>query len=194
VSPDRGRQLWLVPVLLVTVIATAVGGLLARDLYREPERAEPRVVLPTQTSVPPEEQPGSKTVGGTLDATAHPLFNPARETLQTYFDAINSGDYGLWTTVVTDSRIRTQPEEKWQTSYQSTQDGSIVIHRIELAEEDTARVLLKFTSVQDPKDAPPELPVRCIRWRVVFPLVEEDTGWKIDSGPTTVSPQHEACA
>lgn len=193
-APDRGRQLWLLPVLLITVIATAIGGLVARTLYEERESGEPDVVLPTETSVPPEEQPGPRVVRGTQDATAHPLYEPVRSVLQRYFDAINDGDYAAWTTTVTRNRVDLQPREAWERSYRSTKDGSVVVHRIELVGDGEARVLMTFTSVQDPADAPQELRVPCINWNVVFPLVRVDAGWKIDSGTTAASPQHEACA
>lgn len=193
VSPDRGRQLWLVPVVLVTVIATAIGGLLARNLYETPEPGAPDPVLPTETSRPLEEQPGSGVVRGTKDAVAHPLFETVRAVLQTYFDAINRKDYESWTGTVTQNRIESLRKETWLKDYRSTTDGNIVVYRIEVAEEDTARVLMKFTSVQDPPDAPPELQVPCIHWHVVFPLVREDSGWKIDTGPASASPQHEPC-
>lgn len=193
-SSDRSRQLWLVPVLLITVIVTAVAGLVARNLYEDPAPATPEAVLPSASAVPPAEQPGPTEVQGTPDATAHPLFTTIRDVLQTHFDAVNARDYQRWQTVVTRKRILNEPEEEWRTSYRSTKDGSIVIYRMELAERDTIRVLMTFTSTQDPRDAPPELPVPCIHWNVVFPLVQEDDGWKLDTGSTAASPQHEACA
>lgn len=194
VSPDRGRQLWLVPVLLVTVIATAIGGLLARQWYEDPGPGAPDAVLPTDLTVPPEKQPGSGVVRGTADATVHPLYEPLREVLQTHFDSINRRDYESWAGTVTDSRVEEQPEETWRSNYRSTQDGRIVIYRIQLAEDDeTARVLMTFTSIQDEADAPPELQAGCIHWNVVFPMVLSPTGWKIDAGPAASSPQHEPC-
>ncbi|OLF16585.1 hypothetical protein BU204_15995 [Actinophytocola xanthii] len=181
------------PVLLIMVIVTATGGLLARNLYADPDTGPSDVVQPSASSVPPEEAPGPRTVRGVLDATEHPLFESVRGVLQSYFDAINDRDYLRWTDTVTRRRLELQPEPVWRASYRSTRDGNIVVYRIELAETDQARVLLRFTSTQDVADAPSELPEPCINWNVVFPLVLEDSGWKIDSGPTTASPQHEAC-
>ncbi|WP_291415785.1 hypothetical protein [Actinophytocola sp.] len=192
--PDRPRQLWLLPVLLITVIATAVGGLLTRTLYEDPGTSAPPAVLPAQTSIPPSKQPGPATVEGTLDATSHPLYETVRELLQRYFDAINSRDYTAWQRTVIRERIDTTPEKEWRSDYRTTHDGSILIYRVELGERDTARVLMTFTSVQDPADAPKELPAPCIHWNVVFPLVQERDGWKLDSSPASASPQHEACA
>jgi hypothetical protein len=191
--PDRPRQLWLLPVLLITVIATAVGGLLARTYYEDQDSDEPAAVIPTQTSVPPSERPGPKAVGGTPDAIAHPLYKTVRGLLQRYFDSINGKDYGAWLTTVTPERAERQPESAWRAAYKSTQDGSIVIYRIELADDDTARVLMTFVSTQDAADAPRELPSNCIQWSVVFPLILQSDGWKLDSSPAGSSPQHERC-
>lgn len=191
--PNRPRQLWLLPALLITVIATAVGGLVAREFYEDPGPAQPPAVIPSQTSVAPSEQPGPKTVSGTPDATDHPLYQPVRDLMQSYFDSINAKDYSAWLGTVTARRAELQPEQGWQDAYRTTEDGSAVIYRIDMTEDDTARVLLTFISVQDPNDAPKELPSRCIRWSVVFPLAIEGDGWKLDRTPATLSPQHERC-
>jgi hypothetical protein len=55
-------------------------------------------------------------------------------------------------------------------------------------------VLLKFTSTQAVEDAPDELPVKCIHWNVVYPVVKEDGEWKLGTGKTSAAPVHEACA
>lgn len=180
-------------MLLVVVIVAASAGLVARQLYAEPEQPLPEAVLPSDGSVAPSAQPGPPEVAATTDATAHPLFRTVRDLLQTYFDAINAKHYDQWRTTVTRKRILNQPEHKWRSDYRSTQDGSIVLYRIETGPERSARVLLAFTSTQDPQDAPLELPERCIRWKVVFPLTMEGGDWKLDAGPTSASPQHDKC-
>ena len=193
-STTRGKQLWLIPVLVVVIALTAVGALIARDRYQEPSTPpQDSAVLPTTTSVPPAAQPGPRVVVGTEDATAHPLYEQTRTLLQTFFDAINNRDYDKWRSVVTRVRAEQQPEDVWVRSYRSSHDGSIVIYRIEMGRDGTARVLLSFVSTQDVKDAPPELPVSCIRWHVVFPLTAVDGTWLVDAGPTGSSPQHEEC-
>jgi hypothetical protein len=182
---------WLLPVVLVAMIATAAGALAARDVYTEPDRSV--AVAPSQGQVPPGEQPGDTKVTATKDAGDHPLYGTVRELLQTLFDAINARRYDQWRTVVTRNRVQREPETRWRENYRTTRDGTIVVHRIELGPEDTARVLLSFTSVQDPQLAPPELPEPCIRWRVVWPLVVENGAWKLDVGITNTAPQHDAC-
>jgi hypothetical protein len=183
---------WVLPVVLVAMIATAAGAIVARQIYASPEPS-PSAIRPNESQLPPGEQPGSTTVGGTKDATAHPLYETVRALLQTHFDAINGKRYDQWRSVVTERRAKNQPERDWRTAYRSTRDGTIVVQRIETGPVDTARVLLSFTSVQDVRDAPLELPEHCIRWRAVFPMVLESGVWKLDSGPASSAPQHDAC-
>jgi hypothetical protein len=194
VASTTRRQLWLIPVLVVVIALTAVGAMIARDRYREPEVTPQRTaVLPTTTPMPSAAQPGSPEVVGTEDATAHPLYEQARVLLQTFFDSINSKNYDEWRSSVTRDRADSMPESKWQSDYESSKDGSVVIYRIELGRAGMARVLLTFVSTQDVRKAPPELPVSCIRWHVVFPMTVEDGTWRVDTGSTGLSPQHEKC-
>jgi hypothetical protein len=184
----------LLPVLLIAVIATALGGLLARDLYSEEPASPPPTVVATSPSPGPSgEQPGPSTVQGTIDAVAHPLYPTLRGLLQTYFDAVNAKDYRRWSSVVTYERQANQPEQEWRKEYNTTKDGSIVMHRIEARGDGTARVLLTFTSTQAKENAPQELPVPCIHWNVVWAFSTEDGEWKLAAGPTSATPQHEAC-
>jgi hypothetical protein len=193
VSQGSTRQLWLVPVLLITVIATALGGLLTRDLYADTAPPAPAPVLPGPSSIPPSEQPGPVNVQGTLDATAHPLYETFRSLLQTYFEAVNSKDYERWASSVTARRRKDAPEEKWQADYSTTKDGGIVLYRIESGADDTARVLLEFTSTQGIDQAPKELPVGCIHWNVVWAFAKEDGEWRLATGSASASPQHDEC-
>lgn len=185
--------MWLLPVLLVTVIATAVGALVARSVYAGQESVPPPAVEPSPSSVPPSEQPGTSEVKGTVDATAHPLYRPLRDLLQRQFDAINARDYESWASTVTDERREQMPEKKWQNDYQTTTDGSIVIYRIEVVGDDDVRVLLHFTSTQDKEYAPPELQVECIHWNVVYAFTNERDGWRQAVAGSSQSPKHEAC-
>lgn len=181
-------------MLLLAVIATAVGGLLARQIYEEPPAAAPPAVAPAPTTFPKEEQPGPTTVEGTQEAVSHPLYEDIRSVLQTNFDAINAKDYDMWRQVVTAERLETMNREKWLMDFGTSQDGTIVIYRIELGGEDEAVVLLKFTSTQAKENAPDMLPAECIHWNVVYPMVKVDGDWKLGTGKTSSAPLHEACA
>src|SRR5690349_6251577 len=184
---------WVLPAVLIAMIVTIAGGLLARVVYAKPADTTAGAVVPVQQSLAPNEQPGDSTVMATKDARDHPLFETVRQLLQTYFDAINSKNYSRWQSVVSATRAKKQPEHDWRTAYRTTHDGSIVILRIESSPTDVARVLLNFTSVQDPRDAPPEMPEPCIQWRLVFPLALESGTWKLDAGLTSSAPQHDKC-
>lgn len=181
----------MLPVVLVVVIIAAAAGVVARAVYTRPVEEIEAAVPPQGT--PPAEEPGDATVTATSDAAAHPLYGTMRALLQTYFDSINGRHYDQWRTVVSARRAKLQPEEDWRSAYQSTKDGSIVMYRIESGRDGTARILLSFTSVQDPALAPLELREPCIRWKVVFPVAYEEGAWKLDSGPTSSAPQHEKC-
>jgi hypothetical protein len=182
---------WLLPVVLIVMIITAGAAVVARAVYTRPVPAAAGVV-PDKSAVAPGEEPGDPTVHGTNDAATHPLYETARQLIQTNFDAINSRNYDLWRSVVSVKRAK-QTEVEWRRAYRSTRDGTILIQRIESGTNDTAKVLLTFTSVQDPKDAPQELPEPCIRWQLVLPLSVEDDQWKLDSGPEGQAPQHQKC-
>ncbi|GGS40916.1 MULTISPECIES: hypothetical protein [Actinokineospora] len=187
------RQSWLLPAVLLAVMVTAAGGLLARDLYAESTPIVQQPVVPSETPVPRSEQPGSRAVEGTEDAVRHPMYETVRQLLQTHFDAINGRNYERWMTTVTSAHIKSRPEPDWRAAYRSTQDGSVVVYRIESGPPDQARVMLGFVSTQDVADAPPELPEECIQWHVIYALAVENGAWRIDAGATGASPQHEAC-
>ena len=186
------RPRWILPVVLVAVIITAAAGLVARAVYTRPvEEASAAVVAPNKN--PPAEQPGDATVTAVTDAASHPLYEPVRALLQTIFDSINSRNYDRWRAVVNPGRAKNEPQDKWLANYRSTKDGSIVVRRIESGPAGAARVLLSFTSLQDPNDAPAELPERCIQWRVIWPIAFLDGAWKLDVGTTGSAAQHDKC-
>ena len=188
------RPRWILPVVLVVVIITAAAGLVTRAVYTRPVEEASAAVVRNENPVPPAEQPGDATVTATTDAAAHPLYETIRALLQTYFDSINNRNYDQWRSVVSARRAKLAPEDAWRAAYRSSKDGSITVYRIESGPTTSmARILLSFTSLQDPKDAPLELPEGCIRWKVVFPIALEDDAWKLDSGPASSAPQHEKC-
>lgn len=173
----------LLPVLVVVISLMVGGGLVARAFYQRPQGASTAMAPPPGTAaVPPGEEPGPATVRLTPDAAAHPQHEAVRALAQTYFDAINRGDYDAWRTIVTRTKILAQPRPEWQANYRSTRDGSIIVYRIDPLPNNGLGVLIGFTSVQDPSAAPPELQAGCLRWRLVFPLTLESGRWKLDSG------------
>ncbi len=191
---SAARQRWLIPVLVVVISLTVGIGLLARELYRRPEVPVGEPVAGTSpSSVAPGEEPGPGKVEVSADVAAHPQDSAVWAVLQRYFDSINTRDYPLWTTVVSNERKRTKSATEWKRDYRSTHDGSILVYRVEPGGLGSLRVLVAFTSTQNVDDAPVYLPERCIRWRLVLPLKLENGGWKIDVTDGGTIPEHEKC-
>lgn len=193
-AAKRGTsQPWLFAAVLLAVVVALGGGLLARNWYEQPTKVTRHAQPPKSSSPPSSGRPGSPTVGLSGDASDHPHSRAVRSTLQRYFDAINKGDYDQWLSAVTPDRAEEKTRLRWQHEYRSTKDGDIMVYRIERAGSGRLRVLLRFVSMQDSQDAPPDFAHHCIRWRVVFPLTLQSGAWKLDSGQTSASPQHDRC-
>jgi hypothetical protein len=129
--------------------------------------------------------PGPATVVLVEDAALHPDADRIRKVLQAYFDAINAGDYKLWRSAVIPQWARDTSEAAWRAQYRSTLDGSMVVHRLEPRVGGGLIALTSFTSVQNPADAPPELPVRCLHWSMSYPLIGQGDALRLGpSSPT----------
>jgi hypothetical protein len=187
----------LVPAVLLIAATTAGVGVLAREAYQRP--TVPRgdqVAAPgsgQSGSVPRSAQPGSGAVQLSVDAAQHPDGRRVREVLQQFFDAINGHDYEQWTKTVTAHRVGQTPKSRWLSDYESSRDGSILVHRIESVSQTRLRVLMTFTSTQDVIKAPAELQADCIHWRVVYPLQEERGTFRVDLGTEGSTSQFTAC-
>lgn len=118
----------------------------------------------------PAADEGSPAVLLSSDASRHPAAGAVSLQLQRYFDAINAGDYAGWVSTVAVGRADAQPEKSWKTAYRSTKDGTIRVDRIDDLPGDAVLVRVRFTSIQDLADAPPDLRVRRICWRTTMPM------------------------
>lgn len=188
------RRQWLVLVVSAVVLASAAGaGMLLRGLQRAGPVTDAGVVAGgPATAVAPAEQPGPRTVTLLAGVRAHPAADEVRELLQDYFDAINTGDYEQWSSTVTAERVQQTGRKAWTTQYRSTLDGSVVVHRLEARPGGGLVALLSFTSVQDPVDAPPDLPLPCLRWRVSYVLAGEPGELRLDP-PSPGTSQRTPC-
>ena len=170
--------------MTVTVLAAAVGaGVLVRRMQPTASADGAASIANNAPPHAPAPRPGPATVALVEDVAVHPDADRVRLVLQKYFDAINAGDYKLWRSTVTPQHARDTGEAAWRDQYRSTLDGSIVLHRLEPRAGGGLVALLSFTSLQDPADAPPELPVRCLRWWVSYPLVGD--GDQLRLGPSS---------
>lgn len=184
---------WLLPLVLAVTVVAVVGGLVARDVYRERPSAPAPIAVPTSSALPLEEQPGSGLVQLTPDAAKHPENETVRSLLQAYFDGINLRNFDRWKTSVTFDRAQAKNEQEWLADYATTKDGSILVYRIETAPDGQLRVLFTFTSTQDVVNAPTDLPEPCIHWRMALPLELENGQWKIGPVPASTKQGKQAC-
>ncbi|MFT7837368.1 hypothetical protein Q5530_14570 [Saccharothrix sp. BKS2] len=187
----------LLPLVLVVAAVTAGVGMLTREVYQRPAPAQgDQIAVPSAGSsapVPREDQPGGGVVQLSIDASMHPDGPRVREVLQQFFDAINDLDYELWTGTVTRRRVDETPRSRWLSDYESSRDGTILVHRVESVSPDRLRVLMTFTSTQDVAKAPAELQADCIHWRVVYPLQAEDGTLRVDLGTEGSTSQFTPC-
>ncbi|MFN2495849.1 MAG: hypothetical protein ABR608_08065 [Pseudonocardiaceae bacterium] len=173
------RRGWgIVAVAALVLMAGAGGGVLLRELQAAAGADEGIPAAPTSV-LSPVKEPGPRTVVLVEDVAAHPYADQVRKVLQSHFDAINDGDYELWTDTVTRERARATARSVWRDQYRTTLDGSIVVHRLEPRPGGGLIALLSFTSVQDAADAPSDMPVTCLRWRVSYALVDEADGLRL---------------
>ncbi|SDH35841.1 hypothetical protein SAMN05216553_12020 [Lentzea fradiae] len=182
---------WLVPAVVVITGAAVAAGMVGRAVYSRPAEAKGTPVVPSSSVAGP--LPGSAEVRLSPDSFTHPDRTDVQRVLQTYFDSINSRDFGAWRSVVTARRVSVTPEAGWVAAYESTRDGGMVVQRIEADVAGRLRVMISFVSTQDVSKAPPALPEECIRWRVVYVLVREGGGFKVDDAPENRAPQMSAC-
>jgi hypothetical protein len=187
----------LLPVVLLVVAATAGVGVLAREVYQRPVQAPgDQIAVPSSgpsSPVPRSAQPGSGQVQLSIDASQHPDSLRVRAVLQQFFDAINNHDYDVWAKTVTAHRAGQTPKSRWLSDYETSQDGSILVHRIEAVSATRLRVMMTFTSTQDVTKAPAELQADCIHWRVVYPLQEDRGTLRVDLGTEGSTSQFNAC-
>jgi hypothetical protein len=163
----RGRA--LLAVTVVVLIAAVGAGMLVRVL--QPAAGVSGATSISNHALPRAPEPGPTTVALVEDVAMHPDADGVLRVLQKYFDAINAGNYKLWRSTVTPQWARDTGETAWRDQYRSTLVGSIVLYRLEPRAGGGLVALLSFTSLQSPADAPPELPVRCLRWWVSYPLI-----------------------
>ena len=181
------RRGWIFLLVVIVLAGAAAVGFLLRD--QRPVAGVGSVNSlggSTGKNAPPSRPvPGPPTVVLVEDVALNPDADRIRTVLQTYFDAINAGDYKLWRSAVIPQWARDTGEAAWRAQYRSTLDGSMVVHRLEPRIGGGLVALTSFTSLQNPADAPPELQVRCLHWWVAYPLIGQGEALRLGpSAPT----------
>jgi len=174
-SPNRTTLTWLIPITLLVAVCAMVGGLIARQVYAVTKS-------PSASHTPATSEPASATATRPPDprlvfflpfAQNDPQFGKVQVAIQSYFNATNNQDYGLWRKTMTPKVAQQQTEQDWLGGLRSTKDSNMTVYRIE-ATDKGADVFGSFTSRQDLADAPDTLKATCINWWMVWPL--EDMG------------------
>ncbi|PRW64163.1 hypothetical protein CEP50_06745 [Actinopolyspora mortivallis] len=165
------------------MVVSVGGGVLARSFYASPTSSSEE----TSAQLPPftgssQEPPGRQRVVLEPGARQHPDSTVVRNLLQRHFDAINQRNYQQWRATVVRAKSLNQPYGEWRDEYESTRDGSVTVHRIVRGPDGTLRVLMSLVSVQDREDAPKDMPLTCLRWRVVYQLVVEEGELRLGQG------------
>jgi hypothetical protein len=188
------RQRWLVPVVVVVLSVTVGSGLLAREVYRSPDRpAGDTSAAAVPSSAISGEPAAADAVRMTDDARVHPQADAVRKLLERYFEAINTKQYPQWVTTVSSKRAGQQPIDEWKDGIRTTKDSDALVYRIERGAGSSWRVLVGFRSEQEVDDAPLFFRERCIRWRLVLPVIVEKGVLKIDAVDGGPPPEHEKC-
>jgi hypothetical protein len=200
VPADRqSSRPWIGPVIGVVLVLTAVGGLVARSVYQPTANAStpPSAASPPSTDVTtsgtPAVQPGSSQVKLSADAALSPYGAAVQSLLQTYYNAINGGNYPDWESTVAPELIQQFPQQSWASAFKSTRDGSMYVYRINAAPGNQLRLLITFTSTQDLDRAPQNFRFTCIGWSTVTTLVNTRSGWKVDNNPAGTHPLMTQC-
>jgi len=188
-GPRRRTLLVLVTVLVVAAAATVA---LAAARRSTAPTAVPGPAAPLGNTV---SASATGTTAGTRTGTPGPT--PAGVTVQLadslrsapyapnvvalfrrYFDSINNRDYETWLGTLSRDR-KPDPREKFLDEYSTTADDEVKIVGITARDDGTLLVAVSFRSRQDPRYAPVDQPVDCLRWQVLYPLKFEDGQLKI---------------
>ena len=185
---------WLIPVVVLVAVLTAGSGLVVRQLYVTTQTGS----TPGQISTTPgPSQTGKQpdlTVSFAADAAVHPLAGQVRTLLQGYFDAINSGSYDQWRTLVTAKALTLNPQSQWEQAYATSKDSDVYVYRINSTASDGVTVLLSFISRQQLAYAPTQAPSTCDKWWLVLPFRWERNTLKVDVGSSNSTPEVKVCS
>ncbi|MCK2240804.1 MULTISPECIES: hypothetical protein [unclassified Crossiella] len=177
------RRFW--PLFLVGLVllgAVSIGLTLRQAYPTAGADPEVRAVIDSTSARPREQEPGPSTVEFTPDASAHPDAPAIKSLLTGYFEAINSRNFDQWRAHVTAKVSQETQRAVWNADYATTKDGSILVRRVINSPGGTLRIMLTFTSTQDPAKSPPDARSDCNRWRATYQLAVEGRTLRIDKG------------
>jgi hypothetical protein len=149
----------------------------------QPPSAEPAPSgsMPVASS----DQPAQVTLSP--QAQASPYGQAVADLLSRYFTAINRHDYDAWLTTVSTSQAKRDPGN-WTDQYSTTHDSDIQL--VQVLPGKPLLVQLTFVSHQAVKYAPSALPRECVRWEVIYQVLDEGVGLRVGNSakPATMAP------
>jgi hypothetical protein len=172
-------------VTLVVVLVVALGAMLGVAGLR---LAQMRSVPMASPRAYPASGPGQPGLEVSSEAWSYPSSPQVQDVLSRYFDAINSHNYGAWAATMTPAAVGEQTDTVWAKLYgkPSTQAGTIRLSRVDEVAPGRVVALVSYVTAQSPDDAPNNLKLSQVCWRVSYALA--GTPPKIDiSGPSSVT-------
>jgi hypothetical protein len=178
----RGVVMVVTMVVVAVVAVAAVTGVVATRRLGRPA-AVPGTAAPVGGSQAVAPTAAAPTPSGALVVLADSLQRSPYAAnvvglFRQYFEAINARDYDAWLGTLSRER-RPDSRQKFLDEYSTTADDEIRIVGITARADGSLLVAVSFRSRQDPRYAPPDQPVDCLRWQIAYPLVSEDGRYKI---------------
>lgn len=170
------RPAVIVPIVLVVVLAVlgaVAAGLAgraagtARDALGDTGPALAGVALPDDGSAGPPAVAMSPT------AAESPRANEIRDLVQRQVDARNSGNYDGWIATSSATSVASVSSAQFADRNRTVTVGSVILRRIDPVGDDEYVVPMGMITTQDPKSAPPDVPVPRLCWQVATTVVTE---------------------
>jgi hypothetical protein len=134
---------------------------------------------PTATGAPsPSPSPGQIVIQLAPSLQDVPHATAVVALFRQYFQAINDLEYDSWLATLSGDHPSVS-RAKFEEQYSTTVDDDIRVHGVTPREDGSLEVAVSFRSRQDPRYAPPDQPVDCLRWEIAYPLVFENDRLKI---------------
>jgi hypothetical protein len=165
-------------------------------------RTSPAAVRPASSSSTAALQPASSSSTaaiagpGALTVSAAAAQDPAESSVATllasYFDAINSHDYGAYQALFVTQMQQNMTQASFDSGYQGTADSAERLVSISTAADGDTQAVVTFTSHQQPDAA--DSYEACTNWQVSLFLVQQGGGgYLIDVAPPGYHAASVAC-
>ena len=139
---------------------------------------------PSASRVTQPSAAGSNTVTIAPASAGQPQARQVAAFLRTYFAAINSRNYQLYSRLFIPEMRESAPH--FAAGYQSTVDSNATLDGVSAISSQILAVTITFTSRQNPADSPNH--AACDRWNIVLALTPADPGASAGTGYVITRP------